>query len=430
MNRLRAGCHVQFGHHYYHLLARLNVKMCAERILNVVESVNFENYMNKFIYLAHQPVSSNRYGFNDEIRFLIQHNDVYTLPSRSYLQIRGKLEKKSGSNAQLVDNAVAYLFEQIRYELNSVEIDKTRNLGAATLLKGLASMTNAEYTSSSNSGFAGLNDDNLVDSTTGNFSVCVPLKRWMGFFEDYEKIIISMRQELILQRASDDKNALYSTTTADSSKITIDSISWLVPYIHVSEAVRVTLLSLVEENIVIKIPFRSWEMVENTALNMVTRNNWTIMTSTQLEKPRYVLVSFLTNRKNQLNARNDRFDHVKLKDVKLFLNSEYYPYINLNLDPAKKDISFLYQMYCDFQYSYYSRKDYVPALSRVDFLSNNFMVVFDCNFQNDSIKSGSVDIRLEIETSESMPAGTVAHCLIIHDRIIQYSPLSGIVRCL
>ena len=58
---------------------------------------------------------------------------------------------------------MAYLFEQIRYELNSVEIDKTRNLGAATLLKGLASMTSEEYKSSSNSGFANLDKANLLD---------------------------------------------------------------------------------------------------------------------------------------------------------------------------------------------------------------------------------------------------------------------------
>jgi len=44
-------------------------------------------------------------------------------------------------------------------------------------------------------------------------------------------------------------------------------------------------------------------------------------TSTELEKPRYVLVLFFT----KLNARNARFDHVKLKDIKLFLNSECYP---------------------------------------------------------------------------------------------------------
>ena len=73
--------------------------------------------------------------------------------------------------------------------------------------------------------------------------------------------------------------------------------------------------------------------------------------------------------------------------------------MNMSLDVAKKDISFLYQMYYDFQRSYYSRDDYTPALSFVNFLANNFMVVLDCEFLNDFIKSGSVYTCLEIETS-------------------------------
>jgi len=107
-----------------------------------------------------------------------------------------------------------------------------------------------------------------------------------------------------------------------------------------------------------------------------------------------VLVLFLRNRKKLLNARCDRFDHVNLKE--LFLNNEN---TIMNLEVVKKDISFLYQMYYDFQRSYYSSDDCTPALSLVNFLANNFVVVLECKFQNDSIKSGSVDIHLAIETT-------------------------------
>jgi len=56
------------------------------------------------------------------------------------------------------------------------------------------------------------------------------------------------------------------------------------------------------------------------------------------------------------------------------------------------------------------------------------MIVFNCSSQNDSIQSGAVDVRLEIETTEAMPNGTVCQCLIIHDKIFQYSPFSGYIR--
>jgi len=41
----------------------------------------------------------------------------------------------SGSNLQLVNNSIAYRFEQIRIDLNSVEIDKMKNLDTSTLSK-------------------------------------------------------------------------------------------------------------------------------------------------------------------------------------------------------------------------------------------------------------------------------------------------------
>ena len=228
--------------------------MNAIQILNVGRDLKFENLISKFVYQTHQPLASTRYTFNDEIRFPIQQNDVYTLPSRSFLQIRGKLTKGNASNARFVRNGIAFLFDHISYNLNNVEVDKTRNLGSATLLKGLVSYTKDEYDYSTNSGFSSLTTDDILDAN-GEFSVCIPLRDWLGFFEDYDKIIISMKQELILQRAGDDRNALFSATAADTSKVTIESSSWLMPYITVSDAVRIALLTHVEKNKLIQVPF-------------------------------------------------------------------------------------------------------------------------------------------------------------------------------
>jgi len=37
------------------------------------------------------------------------------------------------------------------------------------------------------------------------------------------------------------------------------------------------------------------------------------------------------------------------------------------------------------------------------------------------IKSGIVDVWLEFEFKEDVPANTTAYCLILHDRVIEYS---------
>lgn len=84
-------------------------------------------------------------------------------------------------------------------------------------------------------------------------------------------------------------------------------------------------------------------------------------------------------------------------------------------------------MYTNFQTSYYG-KEAEPLLNKEDFLNYAPLVVIDCSKQNDSLKSGPVDIRLEFEAKNNFPAGTSAYCLILHDRIVEYNPISGGVK--
>ncbi|KYN12370.1 hypothetical protein ALC57_15485, partial [Trachymyrmex cornetzi] len=55
-------------------------------------------------------------------------------------------------------------------------------------------------------------------------------------------------------------------------------------------------------------------------------------------------------------------------------------------------------------------------------------VVIDCSRQNESVKSATVDIRIEFECMENIPLNTTAYCLIIHDRVIEYNPLTNVIR--
>jgi len=43
-----------------------------------------------------------------------------------------------------------------------------------------------------------------------------------------------------------------------------------------------------------------------------------------------------------MSENTSRFDHYKLNNVKLYLNSEYYPYDEMNLDFDKNRWSILY----------------------------------------------------------------------------------------
>ncbi|KAJ8966994.1 hypothetical protein NQ314_003170 [Rhamnusium bicolor] len=49
------------------------------------------------------------------------------------------------------------------------------------------------------------NKEILVDSN-GNFNVCISMKLLLGSFEDFRKLIINMKQELVLIRDSNDND--------------------------------------------------------------------------------------------------------------------------------------------------------------------------------------------------------------------------------
>jgi len=50
--------------------------------------------------------------------------------------------------------------------------------------------------------------------------------------------------------------------------------------------------------------------------------------------------------------------------------------------------------------------------------------VVDLSYQNESVKTGPIDVRISIELNEN----TEAYCLLIHDKIFKYKPLNGLVE--
>lgn len=72
--------------------------------------------------------------------------------------------------------------------------------------------------------------------------------------------------------------------------------------------------------------------------------------------------------------------------------------------------------------SYYDGNDDQPYFNKI-FLENNPTFVIDCSKQIDTLKIGSLDIRIEFQTKADIPATAACSCLIIHDSLVQYSPL-------
>ncbi|XP_018561376.1 uncharacterized protein LOC111691840 [Anoplophora glabripennis] len=320
---------------------------------------------------------------------------------------------------------ILLLFDEIRYELNGIPVDRSRNPGLTTIMKNYVSISQNESLKLENAGW--IISDHFTDAE-GNFDVCIPLRICMGFGEDFQKIIVNLRQELVLIRGSTDTNAIVGVAGDDEGlRVQLQSVSWKVPHVSVADAERLKLLKYIDRNVELAVPFRSWELHEYPLLTETRTHTWSIKTSSQLEKPRFIIFGFQVARKNKIDKAMSQFDHCNLTNFKVFLNSDSYPYDNLNVDFSKNCYAILYDMYAQFQHSYY-QKDSEPFLTTYTYKYMAPLVVVDCSCQNEVLKSGTVDIRLEFGTNDNIPKETAAYCLIIHDRIVYYNPLTSIVR--
>ncbi|XP_011861480.1 PREDICTED: uncharacterized protein LOC105558418 [Vollenhovia emeryi] len=392
-------------------------------ILNIGREPIFDNSIVKIETHTYNPYANTTFGHSDEIRIPIQQQDLYTLPCESLLYIEGKLKKKNNDAENfLANNYVAFMFDEIRYELNGVEIDRIRNAGITSTIKSYVSLTYDKSQILRNAGW-----DILSTIPEGDFNFCVPLNMLLGFCEDYKRVVINARHELILIRARTDNNSIKGDSKTEP-EIELLKVQWRIPHVMLNETNKLSLLRALESGRYLSMSFRSWELYEYPLLQSTTRHSWAIKSATQLEKPRYVIFALQTGRKNIMSEDTSVFDDCNLTNVKLYLNSEFYPYDDLNLDFKRNKYAILFDMYARFRKAYYGYDCYKTLCTVTTFLTNGPFVVIDCARQNESIKSATVDVRIEFDCKENVPANTTAYCLILHDRVIEYCPLSNVVR--
>ncbi|KAL6421620.1 hypothetical protein ACFW04_014505 [Cataglyphis niger] len=321
---------------------------------------------------------------------------------RVFLYIEEKLilnKPAGGSDVTLGNNYIVFIFDEIRYELDSVEINRNRNVGITSTLKNYVMISSDRTVIMRNIGW------DAQTNVTGYFNFCVPFYMLLGFCEDYKRIVINARHELILIRSLNDNNCLIGNLALEPV-INIFKTQWRMPHVILNEINKLSMLRTLESGRYLSMGFRSWDLYEFLLLQRTTKHSWTIKTATQLEEPRYIIFALQTGRKNVISKDTSRFDDCKLNNVKLYLNSECYP---------KNRWSVLYDTYQRFCKNYYG----------YEYLESSFTVT---QFLRNGPFSATMDVRLEFECKENVPMNTTAYCLIIHDRVIQYNPLINVVR--
>ena len=111
-------------------------------------------------------------------RIVIQLCDLYTLPCKNYISIEGHWtfnETITIVSQSLTNYFPTFLFDEVPFELNNVDIDQTKKVGITTLMKNICSLESSEKNGMLVSGWDRKTTFDMKNRK--HFNVILPLKK-------------------------------------------------------------------------------------------------------------------------------------------------------------------------------------------------------------------------------------------------------------
>ena len=381
----------------------------------------------------------------------MENSDSYFRPCDSEIEFEGQIVKETGGTVfkkaeailALINNGLMYLFDNIKYELSSIEIDSVYLPGQATTMFGLLTK-NQNYANGGGLNSCWLPDDGKGDADakndgwetrrnflflnnrqeaedpdSGKFRFSVRLEDIFGFAADYNRVLYGFTHTLTLIRNLNNKDALFGAAAAVAGKVEFTKISWILPIVEPSQVAGYELVKLINEERTFSIDFRARNCVTT---NVPQSNNFQWRLGIKTEKPRYIILGFQTDRENDQAKNLGLFDHCKLKNAYALLNNHRYPAIDYHADFTTNHYNCLYREFYQFLGKYFGISDSVTqtAVDPVEYKHLFPLIVFDVSRQSEKIASAVVDITIQCFFHENVAASTKAYCLLISDRLLKF----------
>ena len=118
-----------------------------DEMLDVNEPHLYDESISSMNFYEYTPLTqANNNTAGHQISIVIHNQDMYTLPSKSYISIKGQIRQANNNDAYaagaeiaLINNAMMYLFTGIKYELGSTTVESINFPGQITSMLGYLS---------------------------------------------------------------------------------------------------------------------------------------------------------------------------------------------------------------------------------------------------------------------------------------------------
>ena len=429
-------------------------------ILQITEDIPVDDSIYEYEYKEYNPIVGTDLN-RGSIVLTIESQDIYTHPAESFLVIEGQLAAPvappvggvvpyaDADVVTLINNGMMYLFSDVRYHLASHEIEVLQNPGHASTMLGLLKYpddftksqglnqlwlpdtnidNNNEANKVDNLGFKKRNEYIIRTSDPkGTFSFKIPLKHFLGFCEDYKKILYGMQQRLTLTRTNND-NAIFRTAATDAGTVRLDKIRWFMPHVIPSDAYRLQLDKVIEKKEKLPVGYRMLQCDTSQVPTNQKSFTWRLGVKSSPDIPRFIIVGFQSDKNNNQEQNPAIFDHLYVRNIYVTLNAKRYPDTDYDNDFNKNQYSRIYGDASSFRKKFFNMDELVSnsGINPLDYKNLFPLYVFDVTKQSEKLKTSVSDIHIKAffdndpAGGNNPPANTMAYAVIISDRLFHF----------
>ena len=447
-----------------------------ESYLELESSYQYDESVERFQYRVYDPPQGtplNTQG--QEIRIQIMNEDIWVLPSKSFLLVEGRLLDSTNNQPygvndliSLQNNAIMYLFSESRYHIGDQEVERFQYPGQTTtidglltkssnfngldqcwsldtgngtpqtltqivnlvdgdvpgntrdnIVTGLQTMMNriTSGLNNQNKGFEERRNFTSTTTTRGSFAFKIPLEFIFNFCKQYRKIIYGCKHSIIFPRQTDTQAVIRNVGVVNEPRVNITKIQWHVPLVETNLEERLILNNYIKDKVSFPLTFMN-KRSESTIVTQGTEFVWRLSISSGIEKPRYIVVGFQSPATNVVETNYTIFNaNVQVQNAYVELNSDRYPYNDYNTNYDSNQYTQFYNSFKEFKKSYSGDENEDDCISYQTYKKLYRLYVFDVSKQSERLKNTVVDIKLTFKLRANAPANTTAYAVVYHDRI-------------
>ena len=423
-------------------------------ILQITEDIPVDDSIYEYEYKEYNAIAGTDYN-RGSIVITIEAQDIYTHPAESFLMIDGNLRKRAraingdvqyyddNDTITLINNGIMYLFSDIRYHLASHEIEVLQNPGYASSMLGML-----KYPDDFNKS-QGLNqlwapdtpitDNNVANKTNndgfkkrhkyiisepavaGTFNIKIPLKHFLGFCEDYKKVLYGMQQRLTLTRSGNKDDPIFRSG-GEIAELHIEKIRWFMPHVIPSDAYRLQLDKIIERKEKIPVGYRMLQC-DNSQVPADSQNfTWRLGVKSSPDIPRFIIVGFQKDKYNNQSKNPAIFNHLSVRNIYVTLNAKRYPDTDYENGFTKNQYSRIYGDAATFRKKFFNMDELIsnPGIDPIAYKNLFPLFVFDVSKQSEKLKTSVSDIHIKANFGANPGADVMAYAVIISDRLFHF----------